>query len=661
MATLATGTARAQSTGFERWVITFRPKAIARGVSEATYIRVMSGVKPDTAVYALVARQDEFAEAALAVSQSPRLRLAHHDRHASAPSNTRALLARIEQDYGVDRYIHRWRCGASNRATATSSIIRKYMRPVIPALAALAWGEPRRRAYWEQELINALDIVDRGWGSAEEMIGSWAGAMGHTQWMPEVWLNVGVDYDQTDASIRSATGRRASPAPPAIWSSAANYRRGEAWGCEVQASPASAARRQQHLAHLRGVAGARRRARRRQAVRRVRGPRPPDVPVPGGPAFLIGQNFSAVKSYNPAFSYALAIVPSRRPHPRRRTVRAAVSRRRTRANDRGSPGDAAPPDRRRLRHRRQPTAASAATPCRRCATISARSGSNPPTAMPALKVLARLRQGLRRSAGIRFHLREKNALTRRISPPGSPDDPHERDGADSAQVADCQRHRRARTAYPAGVNAPMFGSDVAADALRALDIPYIALNPGASYRGLHDSLVNYLGNSTPQMLLCLHEEAAVAIAHGYAKVTGKAMAAAVHSNVGLMHATMAFFNAWCDRMPVVVLGATGPVDAAKRRPWIDWIHTARDQGALVRNYTKWDDQPASPAAIREAAAARRLDRQHHAEGPGLHQPRRRAAGGEARRAAAADRHRAPHAAGRNRRAARARAAAPSSF
>jgi thiamine pyrophosphate-dependent acetolactate synthase large subunit-like protein len=153
---------------------------------------------------------------------------------------------------------------------------------------------------------------------------------------------------------------------------------------------------------------------------------------------------------------------------------------------------------------------------------------------------------------------------------------------------------------PAGVNAAGFGSDVVADALRALDIPYIALNPGASYRGLHDSLVNYLGNERPQMLLCLHEEAAIAIAHGYAKVTGKAMAAAVHSNVGLMHGTMAIFNAWCDRMPMVILGATGPVDAPKRRPWIDWIHTARDQGALVRGYTKWDDQPASPIAAREA-------------------------------------------------------------
>ena len=153
---------------------------------------------------------------------------------------------------------------------------------------------------------------------------------------------------------------------------------------------------------------------------------------------------------------------------------------------------------------------------------------------------------------------------------------------------------------PAGTNAPGFGSDIIADALSSLDIPYIALTPGASYRGLHDSIVNYLGNSKPQMLLCLHEEAAVAIAHGYAKVTGKAMVSAVHSNVGLMHATMAMFNAWCDRMPMVVLGATGPVDAVKRRPWIDWIHTARDQGALVREYTKWDDQPASPGAAREA-------------------------------------------------------------
>src|SRR6187401_42160 len=155
---------------------------------------------------------------------------------------------------------------------------------------------------------------------------------------------------------------------------------------------------------------------------------------------------------------------------------------------------------------------------------------------------------------------------------------------------------------PAGVNAAGFGSDVVADALRATDIPYIALNPGASYRGFHDSLVNRLGNERPQMLLCLHEESAVAIAHGYAKVTQRMLGVVLHSNVGLMHATMAIFNAWCDRVPMLLLGATGPVDAKARRPWIDWIHTAADQGALIRDYTKWDDQPGSVGAALDALA-----------------------------------------------------------
>jgi hypothetical protein len=146
----------------------------------------------------------------------------------------------------------------------------------------------------------------------------------------------------------------------------------------------------------------------------------------------------------------------------------------------------------------------------------------------------------------------------------------------------------------------LWGSDAIAAMLRALDIPYLALNPGASYRGLHDSIVNYLGNSRPQMLLCLHEEAAVAIAHGYAKACGRMMGVVLHSNVGLMHGSMAIFNAWCDRVPMLILGATGPWDAAKRRPWIDWIHTSADQGALVRDYTKWDNQPASVPAAYEA-------------------------------------------------------------
>ena len=157
---------------------------------------------------------------------------------------------------------------------------------------------------------------------------------------------------------------------------------------------------------------------------------------------------------------------------------------------------------------------------------------------------------------------------------------------------------------PSGANAPAFGSDVIAETLRALDIPYIALNPGRELSRPARQLVNYLGNRAPQMLLCLHEESAVAIAHGYAKVTGRAMAAAVHSNVGLMHATMAIFNAWCDRMPVIVLGATGPVDARKRRP-VDRLdpHRARSGRAGARLHQM--GRPAGLAGRRARSAAAR--------------------------------------------------------
>lgn len=156
------------------------------------------------------------------------------------------------------------------------------------------------------------------------------------------------------------------------------------------------------------------------------------------------------------------------------------------------------------------------------------------------------------------------------------------------------------TPTPSAASDNVYGSDVIAATLRALDIPYIALNPGASYRGLHDSLVNYLGNKAPQMVLCLHDENAASIAQGYWKVSNKLMAVGLHSNVGLMHASMPIFNAWCDRTPMLILGATGPWDAAKRRPWIDWIHTCSDQAALVRNFTKWDNQPGSVTAAVEA-------------------------------------------------------------
>ena len=141
-----------------------------------------------------------------------------------------------------------------------------------------------------------------------------------------------------------------------------------------------------------------------------------------------------------------------------------------------------------------------------------------------------------------------------------------------------------------------WGSDIVAELLRRLGIKYVCVNPGSSFRGLHDSLINYLGNEKPQMLLSLHEQSVVAIAHGYYKACGEPMAVVVHSNVGLMAGMMSIFNAWCDRVPMLILGATGAVDSAVRRNWIDWSHTFRDQGALVRHFVKWDEQPTTPRA-----------------------------------------------------------------
>ncbi len=147
--------------------------------------------------------------------------------------------------------------------------------------------------------------------------------------------------------------------------------------------------------------------------------------------------------------------------------------------------------------------------------------------------------------------------------------------------------------------AARYGSDLIVDLLKVLGIEYVALNPGSSFRGIHDSLVNYESGrqANPEIILCCHEEIAVAVAHGYAKASGKAMAAIVHNVVGLQHASMAIYNAWCDRTPILVMGGTGPMNTSKRRPWIDWIHTALVQGNLVRDFVKWDDQPVGIESI----------------------------------------------------------------
>ena len=155
-------------------------------------------------------------------------------------------------------------------------------------------------------------------------------------------------------------------------------------------------------------------------------------------------------------------------------------------------------------------------------------------------------------------------------------------------------------AAPAPARVPEYGSDLVVDLLQRLGFEYAAFNPGASFRGLHDSLVNYGGDRHPRTILCTHEEIAVALAHGYAKASGRPMVAALHDVVGLQHACMAIFNAWCDRVPVLLLGGTGPMDSTRRRPWIEWIHTALVQGNHVRDFVKFDDQPANAASVVES-------------------------------------------------------------
>ena len=291
----------------EQWRAAFKPRALQRGISAETYDRALA-IKPDTSVYALQRAQPEFQEK---LWQYLNRRVSDW-RITMGQERAReyaALLDRLEQDYGVDRYllIAIWGIESSYGELMDN---RRYMRPVIPALAALAWGEPRRRKYWEQELLNALVIVQRGWGDPEEMVGSWAGAMGHTQWMPEVWLNMGVDYDR-DGRI-SPFGRPddALAGLARYLVARGGYRRGESWGYEVRL-PAGFNSRLADSKTYRPYAKW-----RELGVKRANGeefPRPADqarlaIPVAGGPALLLGRNFKAVHAYNPAFSYSLAIV-----------------------------------------------------------------------------------------------------------------------------------------------------------------------------------------------------------------------------------------------------------------------------------------------------------------------------------------------------------------
>jgi len=144
------------------------------------------------------------------------------------------------------------------------------------------------------------------------------------------------------------------------------------------------------------------------------------------------------------------------------------------------------------------------------------------------------------------------------------------------------------------------GSDFMVDVLKSLGIEYVCANPGSSFRSLHESLVNYGGNKNPELITCCHEEASVAMGHGYAKVEGKPLAVMLHGPVGLQHASMAIYNAYCDRVPVYLLLGNA-LDATQRRPGVEWVHSAPDCAAMARDFLKWDDVPISLTHFAESA------------------------------------------------------------
>ena len=147
---------------------------------------------------------------------------------------------------------------------------------------------------------------------------------------------------------------------------------------------------------------------------------------------------------------------------------------------------------------------------------------------------------------------------------------------------------------------PEYVSDLIVWLLNGLGVEYAPLNPGATTRGIHESMVNYGGNKAPEIITCVHEELAVAMCEGYYLATGRPQATLVHNIVGLQHASKAIYEAFLSQIPMIIIGGTGPLDASHRRPWIDWIHTAQVQAQIVRDYVKWDDQPLGAESVVES-------------------------------------------------------------
>src|ERR1700735_4321440 len=223
--------------GFDQWRDGFRAHALAKGISEATWTRVMGRIEPDMSVLKEMQSQPEFNEQTWQYinRRVSDWRIIHGKE---ALRRHEALFARIEHDFGVERGTLLALWGVES-AYGDPLVQQNHMRPVFPSLAALAWNAPRRREYWQSELINAMKIVDRGWSTPEQMLGSWAGAMGHTQWMPEVWLNVGFDYEGDGRVSPFGRPDDALGSTARFLVNRGKYHPREHWGYEVRAPGSS--------------------------------------------------------------------------------------------------------------------------------------------------------------------------------------------------------------------------------------------------------------------------------------------------------------------------------------------------------------------------------------------------------------------------------------
>lgn len=302
--------ASAQSAAqpFPAWVAKFKARAQARGISDEVYDRVMSRVVPDKSVYAADKAQPEFQEE---VWQYLNRRVSDWriETGRKKAAEYASLFTRIEESFGVDRRIM---LGYWGMESAFGEVVEnpKHMKPVFNSLSALAWGEPRRRKYWETELLNALVIVQRGWSTPEDMVGSWAGAMGHTQWMPEVWLNMGVDFDGNGRISPFGKPDDALAGTANYLVKRGKYRRGEPWGFEAKLPDGFDVKLADNKTwRALDAWGAR-------GVTTIDGTSLSGYDaearlwLPGGsagPALLLLPNFYAVRSYNPSSSYALAV------------------------------------------------------------------------------------------------------------------------------------------------------------------------------------------------------------------------------------------------------------------------------------------------------------------------------------------------------------------